>query len=109
MDARVLGYFGRHPGATQSDLAQHCGRDKAQLAQLLKGLRERGLLQGEVDDSDRRNTRLTLTAQGQAVQRSLRQQARRLEAKAVTSFSAAEHAQLLALLQRMKINLGGPA
>ena len=27
MDGKVLGYFGRHPGATQSDLAQHTGRD----------------------------------------------------------------------------------
>ena len=26
MDSKVLGYFGRHSGATQSDLAQHTGR-----------------------------------------------------------------------------------
>ena len=61
MDSKVLAFFGRHPGATQSDLAQHSGRDKAQLARLIKGLREQGLLDGVADAADRRNLRLTLT------------------------------------------------
>lgn len=108
MDGKVLGYFGHHPGATQSDLAQHSGRDKAQLARLIKGLRDRGLLSAEVDEGDRRNVRLSLTADGQAVQRALRQQARRLSAKAVAGLGAAERQQLLALLLRVKGNLDGP-
>src|SRR5215469_14992448 len=54
MDGKVLGFFNRHPGATQSDLAQHSGRDKAQLARLIKGLRERELLRAEADEHDRR-------------------------------------------------------
>ena len=44
MDAKVLGFFARRPGATQRDLVEHSGRDKAQLARLIKGLREQGLL-----------------------------------------------------------------
>jgi hypothetical protein len=36
MEGKVLGFFARHPGATQRDLAQHSGRDKAQLARLIK-------------------------------------------------------------------------
>lgn len=105
MDGKVLGYFGRHPGATQSDLAQHSGHDKAQMARLIKGLRDRGLLDGEVDDADRRNVRLSLTADGQAVQRALRQQAQRVGAQAVSGLSAADRQQLLALLRRVKNNL----
>jgi DNA-binding MarR family transcriptional regulator len=105
MDGKVLGFFGRHPGATQSDLALHSGRDKAQLARLIKGLRDRGLLSGEVDESDRRNVRLVLTAEGQAVQRALQQQAKRLSAQAVAGLSAQEHRQLLALLGRVQRNL----
>ena len=105
MDGKVLGYFARHPSATQSDLAQHSGRDKAQLARLIKGLRERGLIDGVADDADRRNVRLTLTVDGRAVHRALQQQARKLGAKAVTGLDAAEHAQLLALLGRVKTNL----
>ena len=105
MDSKVLGYFGRHPGATQSDLAQHSGRDKAQLARLVKGLRERGLLDGEADPADRRNVRLSLTAEGHAVQRALQQQAKRLSTKAVNGLDVAERRQLLELLQRVSANL----
>ncbi|MEP6825203.1 MAG: MarR family transcriptional regulator [Ramlibacter sp.] len=107
MDGKVLAFFGHRPGATQSELAQHSGRDKAQLARLVKGLRERGLLQAQADESDRRTVRLSLTADGQAVQRALALQARRLAGQAVAGLSAAERSQLSGLLQRMKTNLAG--
>jgi DNA-binding MarR family transcriptional regulator len=109
MDTKVLGYFGHHPGATQSDLAEHSGRDKAQLARLIKGLRDRGLLSAEADAADRRHQRLTLTAEGLALQRTLQQQARRLSARAVAGFSAIEIEQLLGLLQRVRGNLDNEA
>ena len=105
MESKVLGYYGRHPGATQSELAQHSGRDKAQLARLIKGLRERGLLDAQADEADRRSVALSLTADGQTVLRTLQQQARKLNARAVAGFSAAEQRQLLALLQRVTDNL----
>lgn len=107
MESKVLGFFARRPGATQSELAEHSGRDKAQLARLIKGLRERELLAGEADPADRRNLRLTLTPDGQSVLRTLQQQARRLAAQAVAGMTAAEQQQLAALLQRVKANLGG--
>jgi len=105
MEAKVLGFFHQHPGATQSDLAQHSGRDKAQMARLIKGLRDRGLLTAEVDEADRRNVRLSLSSAGQAVQRALRQQSKRLAEKAVSGLSDSEHQQLLALLHRVHGNL----
>ncbi|MEO8806128.1 MAG: MarR family transcriptional regulator [Burkholderiaceae bacterium] len=107
MDGKVLGFFGRHRGATQKDLALHSGRDKAQLARLIKGLRDRGLLAAEADETDRRNVRLSLTADGRAVQRALQQQARKLSAEAVAGLSAAEQQQLLALLRRVASNVAG--
>jgi len=105
MDGKVLGFFARHPGATQSDLAAHSGRDKAQLARLINGLREAGLLAAETDSADRRVTRLTLTAQGLAVQRELKAQGKRLSAQAVAGLSGAECRQLLGLLGRVHTNL----
>jgi DNA-binding MarR family transcriptional regulator len=63
MEYKALGFFSRHPGATQGDLVAHSGRDKAQLARLLKGLRDKELLDAVADD-DRRITRLTLSAAG---------------------------------------------
>ncbi|WP_418316096.1 MarR family winged helix-turn-helix transcriptional regulator [Piscinibacter sakaiensis] len=105
MESKVLDFFGRRPGATQSDLAQHSGRDKAQLARLIKTLRDRGLLAAEADENDRRNLRLTLTADGRSVRRALQMQAKRLGAAAVAGFSAQEIQALLVYLERVKGNL----
>ncbi|MFT3717206.1 MarR family winged helix-turn-helix transcriptional regulator [Pseudorhodoferax sp.] len=105
MESKVLGFFARRPGATQSDLIQHTGRDKAQLARLVKGLREAGLLDGEPDAQDRRSLRLRPTERGLALQRALHEQARRLQAEAVAGLSGEEQAQLLALLGRVRENL----
>lgn len=105
MESKVLRYFAHHRGATQSDLVQHTGRDKAQLARLIKGLRERGLLNAVADEADRRNLRLTPTDEGLAIQHALQRQARALEAQAVTGLAAADKAQLLELLRRVQANL----
>jgi DNA-binding MarR family transcriptional regulator len=105
METKALGFFARHPGATQSALAQDSGRDKAQLARLVKGLRERGLLDAQADEADRRNVRLTPTAQGRAVLEALRTASAHLAAQAVTGMSADEQRQLAALLQRVRENL----
>lgn len=105
MESKVLSFFGRHPGSTQSDLAKHSGRDKAQLARLIKNLRERGLLDAAEDQNDRRNVRLSLTADGQNILTVLRQQGKHLNNKAVTGMEQAEQLQLLQLLRRVKSNL----
>ena len=105
MESKVLGFFGRQPGATQSDLAKSSGRDKAQLARLIKGLRERGLLDAAADEADKRNLRLNLTADGQNILHVLRQQGMHLNGKAVTGMDQAEQLQLQQLLLRVKHNL----
>jgi DNA-binding MarR family transcriptional regulator len=63
----------------------------------------------EADANDRRSVRLSLTADGQAVQRTLQQQGKRLTAQAVAGLDAAERAQLQALLQRVQGNLDADA
>ena len=108
MESKVMGFFARHPGATLSELVSHSGRDKAQLAKLVKGLRERALLDAEVDADDRRSVRLRLSAAGHAVQKALHAEARLLNERAVDGLSAQEQAQLVALLSRVKANLHEP-
>lgn len=105
MDSRVLGFFHRHPGATQSDLVQHSGRDKAQIARLIKNLRDLGLLDAEVDTKDRRITRLSLSEDGVAIQAGLKQAARQLTTKAVAGLSSGEQQQLRELLKKVQANL----
>ncbi len=105
MESKTLGFFARRPGATQSDLVQHTGRDKAQIARLIKVLRERGLLDAQADLHDRRNLRLSPTAQGQALQQALRRQAAALESRAVAGLNAEERALLRTLLRKVRANL----
>ncbi|HEX8610528.1 MAG TPA: helix-turn-helix domain-containing protein [Telluria sp.] len=105
MEAKVLAFFGRHPGSTQSELARHSGRDKAQVARLITALRERGLLQGEADAADRRNTRLSLTDAGRAIQQAAQAEAGKLNAQAVRGMSGEQQEVLLGLLMQVKDNL----
>lgn len=106
MEGKVLFFFDRQPGATQSDLAAHSGRDKAQLARLIKGLRDKGLLDAETDEADRRQVRLRVSEAGQAVQRELKRQAKQVAVQALAGLSAQEQAQLADLLKRVQANLG---
>ena len=105
LEGKALGFFARHPGATLSELVAHSGRDKGQLARLVGGLRERGLLEARVDEGDRRNVRLQLTEEGLAATQALRRQARRLSTLAVQGLSEAERQQLSGLLERVRANL----
>lgn len=105
MEMKVLGFFARRPGATQSDLAAHSGRDKAQLARLIRGLRERGLLDAEADADDRRSTRLRLSGQGRTLFKDLHRHDGRLAEAALAGLSAQERTALQDLLGRVKANL----
>jgi DNA-binding MarR family transcriptional regulator len=105
MEYKALGFFARRPGATQGDLVAHSGRDKAQLARLLKGLRDKELLEAAADDSDRRVTRLTLSAAGQAIFHSLNDLGVQASSIAVDGMSAEQLTQLQALLQHIRTNL----
>ena len=105
MEYKALGFFSRHPGATQGDLVAHSGRDKAQLARLLKGLRDKELLDAAADQADRRITRLTLSAQGQKIFNSLNELGTQASSAAVDGMSAAQLTQLQALLQQIRDNL----
>lgn len=105
MEGKVLGYFSRHPGATQSDLASHSGRDRGQLGRLIAGMKEKGLLCLEPDTEDRRVMRIHLTDAAQALHRDFQRQRKALSVQAVAGLDAAEKLQLLALLRRVRANL----
>lgn len=105
MEGRVLGFFARHPGGTLKDLVEHSGRDKGQLARLVTGLRERGLLLAQVDEADRRVTRLSVSDEAAALHQAVMRLRRQLAVQAVRGFDDGERATLLALLARVQANL----
>lgn len=102
MEIRCLAYFMHHDGATQSDLVQHAGRDKAQIARIVKGLHERGLLQSRPDPDDGRSQRVSVTGEGRALQRRMQQHRVRFEKIMTAGLAASERATLLALLDRLQ-------
>lgn len=105
MEHKALGFFARHPGATLSDLVARTGRDKAQLARLVKDLRAKGLLDASVDENDRRSTRLTASAAGGVLYDKVRAQARHVNQLGVSGLSEAECQTLQVLLERVRRNL----
>ena len=105
MEIKVLGFFARRPGATQSDLAAHSGRDKAQLARLIRGLRERGLLDATADETDKRSTRLALSEAGRDMFAALHRHDGALAEAALEGIAEADRATLLDLLERVRANL----
>lgn len=105
MEVKALGFFARHPGATQSDLVTHSGRDKAQVARQIRALRERGLLDAQADEADRRSSRLHLSEAGRAVHAALHSNDGRLKAQALQGFSEDEQTALVDLLGRVRANL----
>jgi DNA-binding MarR family transcriptional regulator len=104
MELRVLRFFENHPGATQAELGQHSGRDKGQIARLVRLLMERGLLQRQV--AGKRNSGLMLTERGRLLQRQMHRHRTVLSNQYAGCLSAAERSQLSALLQRIKAALG---
>jgi len=105
MEVKALGFFARHPGATQSELVAHSGRDKAQVARQIRALRERGLLEAQADAADRRSSRLSLSAEGRAVHAALHGNDGRLKEQALRGFTAGEQDALRDLLARVRANL----
>ena len=105
MEVKALGFFARHPGAAQSELVAHSGRDKAQVARLIRSLRERGLLEARADEADRRSMRLSLSEPGRALHAALHRHDGELAAAALAGLSGAEQALLLDLLGRVRASL----
>jgi len=107
MEARALNHLARHDGSTQRDLVAHTGRDKAQIARIVKALTERGLIEGKPDPADGRVLRLHATTAGRAMHRRM-QQHRQGFAKAMThGFTTNELEALQAQLDRFLANVSG--
>jgi DNA-binding MarR family transcriptional regulator len=105
MEGKFLGLLARHPGATQSDLVAHTGRDKGQIARLVNGLRERGLVEATADAHDRRSQRLHLSEAARALHDAVHRERERLSAVAVLGLDADERQRLLGLLARVRENV----
>lgn len=109
MEARALRFLARHEGSTQRDMTQHTGRDKAQIARIVRTLLERGLVESSPDPEDGRSQRLHLTAAGRAMQRRMQQHRAKFEQALTQGFDEPEQAALVAQLERLVGNVADEA
>lgn len=108
-EGKALGFFGRRPGATASDLVGHSGRDKGQVARLLNGLKDKGLLRAEPDAQDRRVQRIHLTEAGRDMLAAVRARGARVAACATLGVPPDQLADLLGRVRQMRANLEAAA
>jgi DNA-binding MarR family transcriptional regulator len=106
MEAQALAFLQRNPGCTQADFVQYIGRDKAQVARLVKPLIERALVVSLPDEQDRRLNRLWLTEAGQELQRRAARIRAGLAEKMLGGFDPGKRARLARMLERMGQQLG---
>jgi DNA-binding MarR family transcriptional regulator len=62
---RLLGFLGRHPGASLSEVAEHLGITRATASSMTDRLVKRGLVDRAEDPQERRQVMLKLTPSGQ--------------------------------------------
>ncbi|MDE1170679.1 MAG: winged helix DNA-binding protein [Verrucomicrobium sp.] len=112
MEGKVLGFFAERPGAMLRDAVLWSGRDKGQLARIIRTLKGQGLLAEQADPSDRRSVRLRATPEGRAIHLSLRRRLKRLSEAAVSGLGAKERREVARLLGKIKgglLELGAAA
>lgn len=105
-DAGILRIVRQQEGISQQNLAKALHMHPSRLVALIDALEKRGLVVREPNASDRRLYSLRLTAQGEAVFRSMGELAREHNKVMCAGLNAAEIAQLETLLQKVASGLG---
>jgi len=98
--AGILFLIEANPGVSQSRLAQAVGLDRSTMVGVLHALEARALVERR-RGKDRRTNGLWLTRAGRALVTSLKRRIRVHERRVASRLSAAERAQLLALLEKL--------
>jgi DNA-binding MarR family transcriptional regulator len=107
-ELRALSFVGQHAGATQKEVVEHSGRDKAQVARMLTLLEERGHLERTASDHDKRSRLLTLSPSGQALFASIRHTRRTIASDMLRNCSPATCSQLMGLLTEIRSLIPSP-
>lgn len=102
---RMLAAIQRDPGTNQGALANWLEVEPITAGRMIDRLEKLGLVERRHDPADRRRWRMHLTAEAETLMNRMSTCAQTVLADAVAGFSESEHAQLLALLERVRTNL----
>lgn len=99
---RVLGYIHRHPATSLSAVAEHMGQALPTLSNLVDSLVKRKLVVRESATDDRRRVTLNLTAKGEQLWQSARQETKRRLVDRLTPLSADDLARVTEVLELLR-------
>ncbi|MDO9369161.1 MAG: MarR family transcriptional regulator [Sphingopyxis sp.] len=102
---RMITYLKRHEGIRQGPLAELIEVEPITLSRMVDRLVEAELVERRADPADRRAWQLYLTARAGEMLGAMRETADALTAEATEGLSAAEHDQLIDLVERVRANL----
>ncbi len=101
----VLSRLHRHPGISQSELAEMLEVERATAGRMVDRLERRNWLVRRPDPADRRINRLFLTAEAEGVQAEMGRIAEGLLDDAMALLDAGERARLTDMMERVKAQL----
>ena len=104
---RVIAVLGRYPGLSANGVAARTAMDKVAVSRAVARLLERGLLQRDTHDDDRRRSVLELSADGYGIYDEVVPVALDYERRLLAPLDADERAQLDRLLLKLSSGLEG--
>lgn len=102
---RALKTIAHNEGMSQTELAEQIEMEPIPVGRVLDRLQQAGFVERRADPADRRCWRLHLTAKAHAVVDDMEVIAEELRSKALAGIPAADVAQLIDVLNRIKSNL----
>ena len=102
---QVLSLLTRHPGINQGSLADILEVEPITLGRMIDRLQEAALVERRPDPADRRAWRLFLTPKADELYERLRPYARETFAIALDGLNDREQADLMVMLERIRLNL----
>lgn len=99
---RTLAYINRHPGASLSEATEFIGLTLSSMSILVNGLVERGYVEREVSNQDRRRIHLTLTAEGNQMLEGVRDGTESRLAELIAGLNSAERKTVYDALELLR-------
>lgn len=99
---RVLANLAQYGKSNAKDLCTQANMDKSTVSRVIKSLLERGYVEAQLNQQDKRVTQVMLNEQGNALYKLIARDAQNWERQLAEKFSKQQQVQLLNLLKELK-------
>ena len=99
---RVLANLAQYGKSNAKDLCTQANMDKSTVSRAIKSLLQRGYVEAQLNQQDKRVTQVMLNEQGNAIYKLIARDAQNWEGQLAEKFSKQQQVQLLNLLKELK-------